>query len=261
MSLLEVRHLWKEYDNQVVLENLNLRVNEGEFCTIVGTSGCGKTTFLRLLLGQEKPTRGQILFDGQPLRAEPGPDRGIVFQRYSVFPHLTVMENVILGLEFERNRWLGRLFGSARQQVREEAASILDQVGLARSLDCYPAALSGGMKQRLALAQALIMKPRVLLLDEPFGALDPGIRQDMHRLVLGLWRETGLTIFMITHDLYEGFYLGTRLLVFDKIRRDEQAPEAFGAAITYDLPVGRTDAGLYREIENSVTQTDRLMNA
>lgn len=260
MSLLEVRKLWKRYGDNVVLENLNLTVSEGEFCTIVGTSGCGKTTFLRMLLGQESASSGELLFDGRPLRAEPGPDRGIVFQRYSVFPHLTVIGNVILGLELRQSRLLGRLFGARRREARRQAEAILEQVGLTQAFDQYPAALSGGMQQRLAIAQALIMKPRVLLLDEPFGALDPGIRQDMHRLVLELWRETGLTIFMITHDLNEGFYLGTRLLVFDKIRRDEQAPDAYGATVTYDLPVGRADAHLYQEIESSVTETSRLIH-
>ncbi|MEK1837160.1 MAG: ATP-binding cassette domain-containing protein, partial [Pseudomonas sp.] len=104
-------------------------------------------------------------------------------------------------------------------------------------LDKYPAQLSGGMQQRLAIAQALIMKPRVLLLDEPFGALDPGIRKDMHGLLLELWRETQLTVFMVTHDLSEGFSLGTRLLVFDKVRIDPHAPGAYGARITYDIPL------------------------
>lgn len=113
----------------------------------------------------------------------------------------------------------------------------MHKVGLSHSLDKYPAQLSGGMQQRLAIAQALIMKPRVLLLDEPFGALDPGIRKDMHGLLLELWRVTRLTVFMVTHDLSEGFSLGTRLLVFDKVRTDPHAPGAYGARITYDIPL------------------------
>jgi NitT/TauT family transport system ATP-binding protein len=114
---------------------------------------------------------------------------------------------------------------------------MLDRVGLGSALDKYPQQLSGGMQQRLALAQALIMRPRVLLLDEPFGALDPGIRKDMHELLLNLWRESGLTIFMVTHDLKEGFALGSRVLVFDKVRVDPQAPNAYGARITYNIPL------------------------
>lgn len=236
-AFIQVNNVWQEYGDQVVLERLNLTVNEGEFCTLVGASGCGKSTFLRLLLGQETPSRGEILLDGQPLTAEPDPSRGVVFQRYSVFPHLTVLDNVALGLELPRSPLLGRLFGGTKCQAREQAAELLKKVGLGHALDKYPSALSGGMQQRLAIAQALIMRPRMLLLDEPFGALDPGIRKDMHALLLELWKETGLTVFMVTHDLSEGFSLGTRLMVFDKVRIDPHAPQAYGARITYDIPL------------------------
>ncbi|EPF68023.1 ABC transporter ATP-binding protein [Pseudomonas syringae] len=237
MSFISVRNVWQQYADQVVLEGLNLDVAEGEFCTLVGASGCGKSTFLRLLLGQESPSRGVITLDGTPLRNEPDASRGVVFQRYSVFPHLSVLDNVALGLELPRSPWLGRLFGQAKSEAREHAAQLLGKVGLGHALDKYPTQLSGGMQQRLAIAQALIMKPRVLLLDEPFGALDPGIRKDMHHLLLDLWRETKLTVFMVTHDLSEGFNLGTRLLVFDKVRHDPHAPGAYGARITYDIPL------------------------
>ncbi|HSX72006.1 MAG TPA: ATP-binding cassette domain-containing protein, partial [Pseudomonas sp.] len=184
-----------------------------------------------------------ILLAGQPLVAEPDASRGVVFQRYSVFPHLTVLDNVAIGLELPRSPLLGRLFGNAKREARERAAELLRKVGLGHALDKYPSALSGGMQQRLAIAQALITKPRVLLLDEPFGALDPGIRKDMHALLLELWRETGLTVFMVTHDLSEGFSLGTRLLVFDKVRHDPHAPNAFGARITYDIPLNSDRRG------------------
>ncbi|WP_346400689.1 ABC transporter ATP-binding protein [Pseudomonas syringae] len=237
MSFISVRNVWQQYADQVVLEGLNLDVAEGEFCTLVGASGCGKSTFLRLLLGQESASRGVITLDGTPLRNEPDASRGVVFQRYSVFPHLSVLDNVALGLELPRSPWLGRLFGQAKSEAREHAAQLLGKVGLGHALDKYPTQLSGGMQQRLAIAQALIMKPRVLLLDEPFGALDPGIRKDMHHLLLDLWRETKLTVFMVTHDLSEGFNLGTRLLVFDKVRHDPHAPGAYGARITYDIPL------------------------
>lgn len=171
-----------------------------------------------------------------------------MFQRYSVFPHLTVLENVLLAMEFEQSPFLSRLFGSARRAAMDKANEMIDAVGLSHAAGKYPHELSGGMQQRLALAQTLIKKPRVLLLDEPFGALDPGIRSDMHQLVLDLWHRYQLTIFMITHDLKEGFYLGTRLWVFDKDRVDSQAPGAFGARITYDFPVGSIDADINDEV-------------
>lgn len=240
MSFIDVQNVWQQYGDQVVLEGLTMSVNEGEFCTMVGTSGCGKSTFLRLLLGQESPSKGKILLDGKPLRGEPDSSRGVVFQRYSVFPHLSVLDNVALGLELPHSPVFGRLFGKAKRDAREQAATLLKRVGLGHASAKYPTQLSGGMQQRLAIAQALVMKPRVLLLDEPFGALDPGIRKDMHALLLELWQETRLTVFMVTHDLNEGFSLGTRLMVFDKVRHDPHSPTAYGARITYDLPLNES---------------------
>lgn len=237
MSFIDINNIWQEYGNHVVLERVNLQIQQGEFCSMVGASGCGKSTFLRLLLGQERPTRGSITLDGQPLAAEPDRSRGVVFQRYSVFPHLNVLDNVAIGLELPTSPLLGRMFGSRKKAAREQAAQMLEKVGLGHALTKYPAQLSGGMQQRLAIAQAFIMQPRVLLLDEPFGALDPGIRKDMHALLLQLWSETRMTVFMVTHDLSEGFNLGTRLLVFDKVRIDPHEPNAYGARITYDIPL------------------------
>lgn len=240
MSLITIKNIWQEYGDHVVLERINLQVEAGEFCSMVGASGCGKSTFLRLLLGQERPTRGEITLDGAPLMAEPDRHRGVVFQRYSVFPHLTVLDNVAIGLELPASPLLGRLFGARKRTARAQAREMLDRVGLTHVPDHYPAQLSGGMQQRLAIAQAFILQPRILLLDEPFGALDPGIRKDMHALLLQLWRETKMTVFMVTHDLPEGFNLGTRLLVFDKLRHDPQVPNAYGAGITYDIPLNET---------------------
>ncbi|AUM13423.1 ABC transporter ATP-binding protein [Ketobacter alkanivorans] len=255
MSYIEINNVWKEYSDQIVLERINNQVEEGEFITIVGASGCGKTTFLNMLLGTESQTRGSISIAGKPLRNEPDQERGIVFQRYSVFPHLTVLQNVLLSREFEQSPLLSRLFGDAKHKAATEAREMIEAVGLSAALDKYPHELSGGMQQRLAIAQALIKKPRILLLDEPFGALDPGIRADMHQLVLDLWQRYKLTIFMITHDLKEGFYLGTRLWVFDKDRIDPQAPGAFGARITYDVPVGSVNADISKTLEKSIQQT------
>ncbi|THD29765.1 ABC transporter ATP-binding protein [Pantoea sp. R102] len=240
MPLLQLKNLEKHYGDQVVLERLNIQVERGEFVAIVGASGCGKTTFLNMLLGTEAPTKGELLLDGAPIPDEPDAHRGVVFQRYSVFPHLTVLGNVMLADEFSSARWLGRVWGRKRLAIRQRAQAMLAQVGLEQAQSKYPHQLSGGMQQRLALAQALMKQPRILLLDEPFGALDPGIRSEMHQLITQLWQQHQLTIFMITHDLKEGFSLASRLLVFDKLRHDPHAPQAWGATITYDLPLDRT---------------------
>jgi NitT/TauT family transport system ATP-binding protein len=233
--MISARNIRKDYGGIPVLERIRLDVEKGTFCTIVGASGCGKSTFLRILLGQETPTRGQILIDGDVLPVEPTPDRGIVFQRYSVFPHLTVHQNLMLAIDFEGAPLLARAFGARRKAAREKADDLLERIGLTQARDRYPAQLSGGMQQRLAIAQSLMKNPRILLLDEPFGALDPGVRVDMHDLLLDLWKQHGMTIFMVTHDIGEAFKLGTRLIVFDKIRHDPDFPNAYGATITYDL--------------------------
>lgn len=237
--LVELRKVWVEYGDQVVLERVNLAIAAGEFVSVVGPSGAGKSTVLRLILGQEAPSRGEVRFDGAPMRAECTPMRGVVFQRYSVFPHLSVLGNVLFGLECTRAPVTGRLFGARRRAALDDARAMLDAVGLAHAGARYPAQLSGGMQQRLALAQALVMRPRLLLLDEPFGALDPGIRVDMHDLVTRLWREHALTVVMVTHDIAEAFKLGTRVLAFDKRRHDPHAPHRYGATATYDVPLLR----------------------
>ena len=241
MSTIEIKDIWQIYDGRVVLEKLNLSIEEGSFVSIVGPSGCGKTTLLRMLMSEEFCTRGSIQFDGTPLPGEPTPERGVVFQRYSVFPHLTVLDNVLLPMELKSARFLGKLFGPRRYDAKEEARAMLDHVGLRHAADFYPAQLSGGMQQRLALAQALMAKPRVLLLDEPFSALDPGTRADIHVLTKRLWEETKMTIVMVTHDISEAFRLGTRVIVLERPTPDDPAK---GARITHDIPVRpRTQRG------------------
>lgn len=236
MSTISFDNVWKEYGDQIVLEKISLTIASRAFVALVGPSGCGKTTFLKLLLGEEAPTQGQITMDGAPLVAEPGPDRGVVFQRYSVFPHLTVLGNVLLGKEFKRPV-SARLFGAARRNAVEEAMALIAEVGLAGSEDKFPAQLSGGMQQRLALAQALLMRPKVLLLDEPFGALDPGIRADIHVLMKRLWHETELTVVMVTHDMREAFTLGTRVIAFERPRDRPEERERYGALLSRDIDI------------------------
>ena len=237
MSELVIEKVWKEYGDQIVLEDVSLTVASRAFVALVGPSGCGKTTFLRMLLGQERPTRGAILLDGEPLPPEPGPDRGVVFQRYSVFPHLTVLGNVLLGREFSAARYKAKLFGAARRSAIDEARRLIGEVGLSGAEDKYPAQLSGGMQQRLALAQALIMKPKILLLDEPFGALDPGIRAEIHTLMKRLWHETQMTVVMVTHDMREAFTLASRVIAFERRRDRPEEKLRYGATITKDISI------------------------
>lgn len=236
MSHLQIKGLRKVYGETVVLDGIDLDLASGEFCTVVGASGCGKSTLLKLLLGQETPTSGELLLDGTPLPTEPSTERGIVYQRYSLFAHLTARQNVCLGLELrDGDPLFGWTFGARRRAIRERSTELLEAVGLANAADRYPAQLSGGMQQRLALAQAIARKPPLLLLDEPFGALDPGNRTSMHQLLRELWQGTNMTVLMVTHDLSEAFGLGTRMLVLDR-----PAPTAGvqpGARITYDLPL------------------------
>lgn len=236
MNAIVFDKVWKEYGDHVVLEQINLNIAPRSFVALVGPSGCGKTTFLRMLLGEETATRGQILVDGKPLKAEPDSDRGVVFQRYSVFPHLTVLENVMIGREFQQAKFLGKLFGARRARALEEAQHLLTAVGLGGHEKKYPASLSGGMQQRLALAQALNRRPKILLLDEPFGALDPGIRADIHVLIRRIWNENDLTVVMVTHDLSEAFRLGTRVIAFERHRDRPEEQERYGATLSSDLP-------------------------
>ncbi|MEM9524436.1 MAG: ATP-binding cassette domain-containing protein [Pseudomonadota bacterium] len=235
MSFVKVEDVFQTYGRRSILERVSLSVSEGEFVCIIGASGCGKSTFLRLLLAQERPTRGEICIDGAPPAAEPSPDRGVVFQKYSVFPHMSVRENLIAAEAFRNNRW-GRLRGRARRAAVAHADVMLERIGLAHMADAYPAALSGGMRQRLAIGQALAGKPRILLLDEPFGALDPGTRLSMHIFLQELRDEIGMTVFMVTHDLDEGFKLADRVLVFDNpLWKTPDSRGIHGATITHDL--------------------------
>ena len=260
-ALLAFQNVWVEYGDKVVLERVDLDIAAGSFVSIVGPSGAGKSSFLRLVLGQEAPSRGKILLDGAAMRAECGPDRGIVFQRYSVLPHLNARRNVLFGLECAGAPISGRLFGAARRRALEEVDAMLDAVGLLPAAATFPAQMSGGMQQRLAIAQALITRPRILLLDEPFGALDPGIRQDMHALITRLWHEYSLTVIMVTHDISEAFALGTRVLTFDKRRHDPHAPHRFGATATYDLTLDRKVKAAQSQIEtNDVITIDTNRN-
>jgi NitT/TauT family transport system ATP-binding protein len=220
-----------------VLNDIDLKVRPKELVTLVGPSGCGKTTLLRLIVGWEQPKSGTAFIDGKIVDL-PNRDRGIVFQKYSLFPHLTVLENIIFGLELEQIRFLAKFFwypGYLRRRKRwiEEATTFLERMRLAEHANKFPHELSGGMQQRVAIAQALIMKPKIILMDEPFGALDPGTREDMQVFLLELWEQYEMTIFFVTHDLEEALFLGTRIIVLSPYYTiDNGRPE--GAKIVMD---------------------------
>jgi NitT/TauT family transport system ATP-binding protein len=237
--LLQIIDVYKAYGDKVILDNVDLHVRTGEFCTLVGPSGSGKSTLLRLVLGQEFPTEGRLLLDDKPL-GFPGPHRGIVFQRYSLFPHLTVLDNVMLGLNLKA----GWVEGWRRKaEFRKKALHYLERVRLEAHCEKYPHELSGGMQQRVAIAQSLILKPRILLMDEPFGALDPDTREEMQVFLLELWDDVRMTVFFVTHDLEEAVYLGTRILVLSQYYTDDRGDHARrGARIVADYQLPRVAA-------------------
>jgi NitT/TauT family transport system ATP-binding protein len=228
-------------DRHIVLNNVHLNIRGGEFLSLVGPTGCGKSTILRLILGSQFPTQGQVLVDGKPVSSVDR-DRGVVFQKYSLFPHLTVLENIAYGPLLERTSMLQRLlytpaYRSTRRQSREEAQEFLVRIGLHPwDGDKFPYELSGGMQQRVAIAQALMMRPKVLLMDEPFGALDHNTRLAMQLLILEQWEDYRMTIIFVTHDLEEACYVGTRVVGLSQYWSDDQGNPGVGAVIVTDLP-------------------------
>jgi len=205
--ILEVKQLGKVYKSNkgdvTALQDINFKTHRREFVCVIGPSGCGKSTLIRILAGLESHTSGDVLLDGKPVTG-PGRDRGMVFQGYTLFPWLTVKKNVMFGLEMNNI--------SAFEAARE-ADLWLELVGLERFTHAYPHELSGGMKQRVAIARALVNQPRILLMDEPFGALDAQSRAKMQAHLLDIWRNIDITILFITHDLDEAIFLADRILV------------------------------------------------
>lgn len=216
---LHIEDLYKSYGGRMVLDNIDLSVSEGELCTVVGPSGCGKSTLLKMVLGQEVPDSGVLEIDGRQV-SHPDVERGIVYQKYSLFPNRTVLDNVLIGKTFTEGQWWNPFY---KNKVHiEEAMEYLSRVRLADSAHKFPHELSGGMQQRVAIAQALIMKPPFLLMDEPFGALDPDTREELQIFLLELWEAEELTVFFVTHDLTEACYLGSRLLVLSQYYTDDR---------------------------------------
>jgi NitT/TauT family transport system ATP-binding protein len=223
MPLLEVRDLDKAFagDGRTItaIDRLSLSIEQHEFVSIVGPSGCGKSTFLHIVGGFEPATGGELCLNDRPI-GPPGPDRGMMFQDLSLFPWLTAIENVAWPLEMK---------GLAKAERLAKAREYLDLVHLSRYGDLYPGQLSGGMKQRVALARLFALDPAILLMDEPFGALDSQTRELLQEELQSIWRRTRKTALFVTHDIDESIYLATRLIVFTarpgRIKADIRVPD------------------------------------
>jgi NitT/TauT family transport system ATP-binding protein len=204
---LTVRGLRKTFmgedGERTVFDGLTFDIHRREFICVIGPSGCGKSTFIRIVAGLDEASGGELLLDGEPIEG-PCPQRGMVFQGYTLFPWLTVKRNVMFSLEMQ---------GKGREMADVEARQWLDMVGLTKFENAYPHELSGGMKQRVAIARALANEPRILIMDEPFGALDAQTRAQMQSYLLQIWRKVDVTVLFITHDLDEAVYLADRIFV------------------------------------------------
>jgi len=209
ITKLDVQNVCKSYSTRgkqklTVLEEINFQICPREMVCLVGSSGCGKSTLLNIIAGLIPPSSGQVLVDGQLVTGRPGSDRGMIFQGYTLYPWLTVAQNIAFGLQFRK---------MSKSEQRDRVYYFLDVVGLEKFANSYPKQLSGGMKQRVAIARALANEPALLLMDEPFGALDAQTKEQMQQFLLELWEKTHMTVLMITHDVEEAIYLSQRVYV------------------------------------------------
>jgi len=244
--VIRIEQAFQQYADQdgqmhTVLNGINLRVRRGEFITMVGPTGCGKSTLLRLILGSERPYKGKVFVNDDEVR-EPGRNCGVVFQRYSLFENRTVQQNVMFGLELEQFSFFepylkSRQCKRKREEFKQRANEYLTRVGLIEHADKFPYQLSGGMRQRVAIAQTMIMQPEVLLMDEPFGALDIGTREEMQVFVLQQWQKKSQTTIFVTHDLEEAIFIGSRVIVLSQYYYKNDGTRARGAKIVKDISV------------------------
>jgi NitT/TauT family transport system ATP-binding protein len=207
IPIIEIRNVTKTFQLQGqtihALKDASLRIRKGEFVTLIGASGCGKSTLLRIIAGFEKPSEGEALMWGQPI-SEPEPQRGMVFQDYALFPWLSVRDNIAFGPTSR---------GVPKAQARDTVERFVDMVGLGRFADAYPHQLSGGMRQRVAIARVLANDAEVVLMDEPFGALDAMTRERLQEELLDIWARTNLTVVFVTHAIEEAIFLADRVVV------------------------------------------------
>lgn len=243
-SKIAVRGLGKTFplgtSEFAALSSVDLDIADGEFVTLVGPSGCGKTTLMNIVAGLETPSSGQVLVDGQPIGG-PNPERGVIFQQYALFPWLTVRKNVEFGL---------RIAGVRGSELHERAARFIELVGLGSHADQLPKSLSGGMKQRCAIARAYAVNPKLLLMDEPFGALDALTRVNLQDQLLETWQRERRTVMFVTHDVEEAVYLASRVVVM------AARPGRISEIIPVDIPYPRTEetrlSAEFTEIKNRV---------
>lgn len=269
--VLECRNLSHWFGANKVLKDVNLQVGRGQIVALVGPSGCGKSTLLRAILGTHPPRGGEVLMDGVAYRS-PARHRGIVYQRYSLFPFLTAEENVAFGLKLDQTSLVYRSFNyfkwrKLRAAHIEQAGRFLDRVGLSAAKGHYPAELSGGMCQRVAIAQALIMRPKLLLLDEPFGALDEATRESLQLMLLQLYEENlqakkrgepaPHTILIVTHELNEAIYVSNRVLGLSQYH----AGGRDGATIVYDKPAPIYQPNEPKDVSDFIEQKEELLKA
>ena len=207
MAYIAITNLSKTFEGSdrsvPALQDINLSLLQGEFVCLLGPSGCGKSTLLNAIAGFIQPSTGEIIVDGRQV-SEPGPERGVVFQEYAIFPWMTVSRNIAFGLEIK---------GASAVEIRERVDVLLQTLGLAEFRDRFPKDLSGGMRQRVAIARLLAIDSPVMLMDEPFGALDALTRRTLQDELLRIWRESGKTILFVTHSIEESLYLGSRIVV------------------------------------------------
>jgi NitT/TauT family transport system ATP-binding protein len=228
----------------VALNNLSLTVPDKQFAVIVGPSGCGKSSLLDIIAGLKDPSSGECRLDGKPISG-PGRERGMVFQNYSLFPWLTVVKNVAFGLTLQ---------GQSSQKALERARHYVNAVGLSSFENAYPNQLSGGMKQRVAIARSLANDPEVILMDEPFGALDSQTRAVMQQLLLGIWEKEHKTILFVTHDIDEALFLGEKVYVMSARpgRIIDTISVDFAHPRSYELSTEPAFAELKRRIQRSL---------
>ena len=269
---LECRSLSHWFGSKRVLHDIHLTIQRGQFVSLVGPSGCGKSTLLRAIVGTHLPNEGVVQVHAKEASIPPSPvqgpgrDRGIVYQHYSLFPFLTALENVAIGLKLDQTTLADRLFRwghwkKTRKGHLEEAAAMLERVKLKDAMHLYPHEMSGGMRQRVAIAQALVMKPEIILLDEPFGALDEATREELQKALLELYEENqqakaagqlpDYTLIIVTHELNEAIYVGDRLIGLSQYWdwKAEGHSAHPGASIVYDQPTPVFEPHSVRDFE------------